>query len=456
MEGKTMKKKVMMLLTSLITCAALMMACGSGEETAPAEEMQTGETADNSSGGESKEAPLVINYVSARGETDAALKALKKIAEEYKKEHPDFEFNVESVADRATYLQKIKILASSNELPDWFDADPEAFFEGLCRKDLIYSIDELYGELGISDKFFDIALDYPRFSDGSNYLMTWQGNVEYFWYHTDMFEKAGADVPKTLDELLEVCQKLQDAGFTPISAGNYDMIMRYPAFKAFRLAGNDFIDNARMGKEKFSSDTGIKTAEYAQKIMQYYSEGWTNSDATAQMDLFLNDGAAILYTGTWDTPDLVDENGELKDGISIFRLPVDVEGTATGENDYYANCGIGTAVLKESMTPAMKDFIAYIWDNYADTAMYEFNMLPSMMPSNPEQLPDLTQQILSDLKACGIFAQCWDVRLDPSTNEVYRKELASLGMNESTPEEFCENMDKAVAQYASDYFDTAE
>ena len=123
MEGKTMKKKVMMLLTSLVTCAALMMACGSGEETAPAEETQTGEAADNSSGGESKEAPLVINYVSARGETDAALKALKKIAEEYKKEHPDFEFNVESVADRATYLQKIKILASSNELPDWFDAD---------------------------------------------------------------------------------------------------------------------------------------------------------------------------------------------------------------------------------------------------------------------------------------------------------------------------------------------
>ena len=37
---------------------------------------------------------------------------------------------------------------------------------------------------------FDIALNYPRLSDGSNYLMTWQGNVEYFWYHKDMFEKS--------------------------------------------------------------------------------------------------------------------------------------------------------------------------------------------------------------------------------------------------------------------------
>ncbi|MCI6006562.1 MAG: extracellular solute-binding protein [Blautia sp.] len=404
-----------------------------------------------------EEESLVINYISARGETDAALKTLKKLAEDYKADHPGFEFNVESIADRATYLQKIKILASSDELPDWFDADPEAFFEGLCKKDLIYCVDDLYEELGIENQFFDIALDYPRFSDGSNYLMTWQGNVEYFWYHKDMFEKAGiTETPNTLDELLEVCQKLQDAGMTPISAGNYDMIMRYPAFKAFRLAGNDFIDNARMGKEKFVSDTGLATAEYAQNIMQYYSEGWTNSDATAQMSLFLSSGAAMLYTGTWDTPDLIDENGELKEDISMFRLPVDTEGTATGENDYYANCGIGTAVLKESMTPAMKEFISYIWENYADTAMYEFNMLPSMMPSNPESLPELTRQILTDLENCGTFAQCWDVRLDPSTNEVYRKELASLGMKESTPEEFCENMDKAVEQYAADYFETEE
>ena len=112
-------------------------------------------------------------------------------------------------------------------------------------------MDDLYDELGIKDKFFDIALNYPKLSDGSNYLMTWQGNVEYFWYHKDMFEKAGiTETPQTLEDLLDVCKKLKDAGMTPISAGNYDMIMRYPAFKAFRLEGNDFIDNARMGKRK--------------------------------------------------------------------------------------------------------------------------------------------------------------------------------------------------------------
>lgn len=54
--------------------------------------------------------PLVINYISARGETDAALKTLKKLAEDYKKDHPDFEFNVESIADRETIFRRSRSL----------------------------------------------------------------------------------------------------------------------------------------------------------------------------------------------------------------------------------------------------------------------------------------------------------------------------------------------------------
>ena len=324
------------------------------------------------------------------------------------------------------------------------------------KPDIVINVALPYQDLTIMDACLATKTDYL---DTANYEPEDTAKFEYKWQwdYKERFEKAGiTETPQTLEDLLDVCKKLKDAGMTPISAGNYDMIMRYPAFKAFRLEGNDFIDNARMGKEKFNSETGIATAQYTQDIAQYFSEGWTSSDATAQMDLFLNSGAAMLYTGTWDTPDLTDDEGNLKDDISMFKLPVDSEGTATGENDYYANCGIGTAILKDSMSDEMKDFISYVWDNFADTAMYEFNMLPSMMPSDSEKLPELTQQILSDLENCGTFAQCWDVRLDPSTNEVYRKELASLGMGESTPEEFCENMDKAVEQYASDYFDTEE
>ena len=201
-----MKLKNLAALSMAAVLCVMTAGCGADNGKDSAKKDSTGEEPKQTSQAEQDSDELVINYVSARGETDAALNAIKKIAGMYKEDHPNFEFNVESIADRATYLQKIKILASSNELPDWFDADPEAFFEGLCKKGLIYSIDDLYDELDLKDKFFDIALNYPKLSDGSNYLMAWQGNVEYFWYHKDMFQEAGIEgTPKTLNELLDAC-----------------------------------------------------------------------------------------------------------------------------------------------------------------------------------------------------------------------------------------------------------
>ena len=85
--------------------------------------------------------------------------------------------------------------------------------------------------------------------EGNAFALTMEPALDELY--KDKKEKAGiTETPQTLEDLLDVCKKLKDAGMTPISAGNYDMIMRYPAFKAFRLEGNDFIDNARMGKEK--------------------------------------------------------------------------------------------------------------------------------------------------------------------------------------------------------------
>ncbi|MFQ7550100.1 MAG: hypothetical protein ACLRMZ_07110 [Blautia marasmi] len=108
--------------------------CGSNGGGSSAKKEGTSEGAEQVGEADQESDKLVINYVSARGETDAALNAIKKIADMYKEDHPNFEFNVESIADRATYLQKIKILASSNELPDWFDADPEAFLKAFVKR----------------------------------------------------------------------------------------------------------------------------------------------------------------------------------------------------------------------------------------------------------------------------------------------------------------------------------
>ena len=361
-----------------------------------------------------------------------------------------------SVADRGSFLQKVKILASSDELPDWFDADPESFFEGLVKKGFIANIQELYDELGVTDKFFKVSIDYPKFDDGSLYLVTWQGNVEYFYYNKDLFAKAGiTETPKTMDELLEVCKKLKDNGIIPISQSNSGAwnLLRYAAFVPFRMTGNDFINQARLGKTSFGSEVGIKAAEFVQAIAPYYQQGWSNADDTTMVDLFKTGKTAMLYTGTWQNVDFVDENMELKKQFGYFPMPTYSEKDVTTASDYFANSGIGVAVLKESMTPEMKDYFKFLFDNYADISMYKYNALPSIKPTIKDDLPELYKNFINDLDNVNTFAHCWDVRIDSASNEVLVRETVNLAMGAITPQEWAKRMDEAVKTNAPKFFD---
>lgn len=53
---------------------------------------------------------------------------------------------------------------------------------------------------------------------GTLKTIPYQPNVFAFFYNVDLFEKAGiTETPKTWDEFLAVCQKLKDAGITPMT-----------------------------------------------------------------------------------------------------------------------------------------------------------------------------------------------------------------------------------------------
>ena len=93
-------KKLTAVGLAAVMCV-MAAGCGSNGETNDKKQENTQKTQEKESGDSTEQEELVINYVSARGETDAALKTLKKIAEMYKEDHPGFEFNVESIADRA-------------------------------------------------------------------------------------------------------------------------------------------------------------------------------------------------------------------------------------------------------------------------------------------------------------------------------------------------------------------
>ena len=389
---------------------------------------------------------LHIQWLSARNTDQGMIKAIQQIAEEYKQDYPGFELNIESIPARPDYLQKVRILASSGELPEWFDADTEPYFEEIVESGQTADIGAIYDDLGLTDKFYPIGIEYPRLDDGSLHSMTFQGNIEHFWYNTELFAQAGVEVPTTFDELLEASKKLEAAGITPIAMTGQDRWpqMRFLSFLPFRQTGNEFIEGLRDGSAKMSDPVGIETATYFEEIAQYFQDGWANADYNTARDLFTSDRAAIYYIGSWELPSFVDESGGLLPKYGRFVMP-GVEGNnTTPATDMFAHAGIGTAIRSDADSPAMRDWLEFLFERFADVSLFEYTSMPSLPPSTTEGLSPVVVELLDELQQVDEYAHVWDVRLDPDTVDVIARESTNLGIGVITPEEFAQRVDDAL------------
>lgn len=393
---------------------------------------------------------LNINWLSSRSASESAILAIQDIAKQYQEENPDLDFNfeIENISDRTAYLQKLKILAASDELPEWFDSDPDTWFADIVADGKAYSFEDLYKELGMYDQIFPISKEYARLSDGSLNLMTLQCNTEYFFYNKDLFEQAGiTEAPKTFDELLADCKLLQDQEIIPIAMGGDWPILRYFAQVPFRLTGNEYIENAVSGEGSFGEEAGLKGAQFIQDIAQYFQEGWSSADYDTMVDLFASGQAAIMYNGTWalDQADMIGEDGNIKDNIGCFTMPTYSDADVTTATDFFAKSGIGTAIRTDAVDDEMKAWMKYLLEHYADASL-SYNQLPSVMPNEEtmQSLPKVYQQIIEDVSNVKEYAKCWDVVIDSALVEPLEKETVILALGQETPEEWAANMDEYV------------
>lgn len=396
------------------------------------------------------ERELNINWLSSRSASEATILAIQDIAKQYQEENPDLDFNfeIENISDHTAYLQKLKILAASDELPEWFDSDPDTWFADIVADGKAYSFEDLYKELGMYDQIFPISKEYARLSDGSLNLMTLQCNTEYFFYNKDLFEQAGiTEAPKTFDELLADCKLLQDQEIIPIAMGADWPILRYIAQVPFRLTGNEYIENAVSGEGSFGEEAGLKGAQFMQDIAQYFQEGWSSADYDTMNDLFASGQAAIMYNGTWalDQADMIGEDGNIKDNIGYFTMPTYSDADVTTATDFFANSGIGTAIRTDAVDDEMKAWIKYLLEHFADASL-SYDQLPSVMPDEEtmQSLPKVYQQIIEDVSNVKEYAKCWDVVIDSALVEPLEKETVILALGQETPEEWAANMDEYV------------
>ena len=441
-----MKRKTAAIVSAAAALALALTGCGGGSQQPDPSSTEI--------------VPREISWLLSRPSDGSVMNIVKELADEYAKEHPGFSLNLITTPDRPSYLQKLQTLAAANQLPELFDTDATPFTSKLVKQGKLVDVQAMLTDLGIYDDFRPLALDYQRFDDGGLYMVPFEFELEFFWYNKDLFEKAGVEVPKTLDDIVALCRPLRDAGSIPIAVDGQDgwPLMRYMSYQPFRVAGPDYIDQLKRGDAQMGDATGAKAVQWMADLgsNDCFQEGFSSQGYTDARDLFTSGKAAMYQIGTWELASLTSQDipAEIRDNIDFFTLPT-VPDTVTADNEYTVVSGIGMAVNQSTYDALVKDFLKFMLDRYPAELAESGHLTPiaDIEPVIPADANELYGRALAEADNLGErIAFPWDTKLDPTTNTLMQQELTLLVQGDSTPETFTQKIDASIAENGPKFF----
>src|SRR5690625_1639504 len=196
-------KKAVSFLAVLIVSITDLVACGGSDDAGGDSE---------SSSGDSKTVKFM--HLWPEGSSAQHYKIMNEIIADFEEENPDVKIDLE-VLSNEQYKDKIKVLATSNELPDVGMTWAAGYMEPYVDGDMYAPLDDVINE----DDFVSGTLDAFAVDD-TTYGLPLELNISTIFYNQAIFDEHGLEEPQTLDELKEVVTTLNDNGVNPIALGD--------------------------------------------------------------------------------------------------------------------------------------------------------------------------------------------------------------------------------------------
>lgn len=320
-----MKKKIMAMVLSVAMIATMLVGCG-GQSSTASGDAATGSNAseaDAAASGEVQEITWMF-WDDLNATEDLISLGYKDVIDRFNAEYEGVYHVTPITTNLEEYDAKLNALIAAGDCPDVYICNPgpnmKVYVESGAAADLtdiLNAESEWYGTF--TEGIFE-RLTY----DGKIYAVPTNFAAALTFYNTEIFAEVGVEVPTTYDELLAACQKIQDAGYTPIScsAGTAWCLSMIAGYLCDRAGGPDNLANANAGTgnmwlDSSFVDAGNKLVELS-KYFQPTAAGDSNDVATAA---FYNGEAAMLVQGSWVIGQINGANPEFEEKCGVFAFP---------------------------------------------------------------------------------------------------------------------------------------
>lgn len=210
-----------------------------------------------------------------------------------------YEIVVEEIPNTQDYVDKMKVLYSSDSLPDVLNTGGYNIIDMMQDKlvDLTPYVDDEWrgtmSEIGIK----------VNSRDGKLYGIPSTRQLVGYFYNKELFAQAGITEPaKTWDEFFEQCEALKQAGIVPMSMDTADSgwctSLFLGAMTASNEAGEEFMNTLQ--PKDYNVPEFIDAVKKIQVLFQEYTTPDSiGGDYAAAANNFQNEITAMIANGPW-------------------------------------------------------------------------------------------------------------------------------------------------------------
>lgn len=406
-------KRIMSLLLVIMVFGMILAGCGSADNSSQTQSTESkAATAQDTTKAESSEQasaePITLNVaISCPDFPDAA----QQLLDSFTAENPNIKIDFVQIPGSIQEFFQPK--AASGDMPDFMSIDAGEYGGKLADEGLVADLKDTEAWKNTIDSL------KPTYTSSKGISFGIPGGLatSMIYYNKKMFKDAGiTDIPTNWDDFLACCDKIKNAGNTPIII-TPDVTFGNTVF-SWGFAENVIPKNADWKKKIADGSFDFNTPEIAdifQKAKLLMDKGYTqkgliSTDYATGNNMFVQGQAAMHFAGIWLVGTLTKADFE----VGMFLPPwnakgqeiVPVIGTETG---------FGVGEKSKNKAEAIKLLEFWMKDGYSIYQNARMNV-PHMKSTEGLSLklaPQFTE-ILPQIQKSQVSAQMWFEYL-PST-----------------------------------------
>lgn len=229
-------------------------------------------------------------------------RADKQILDKFQKDN-NVTIEVETIGDTGDFINKIKVLASTNSMPDLFHYWVGTALDPLVSAKAVLDVTD-YMDDEWKGYFQPGVIEWSSYNNRM-YVLPYEKTILGYFVNESLFEKYSLKVPTTYDELKAAIPILNKNGIVPIALGSKDAWSTSWMIDDFyaRYDNNLEYTNKILAKQaKFADNPEFKKG--LEKLYEMAKLGAFPKNATSMTydqakQLFYSKKAAIISSGTW-------------------------------------------------------------------------------------------------------------------------------------------------------------